>query len=697
MEGHPPSVIQTFVAYLWTLYIPSFILALSDGVIIPVLPLYARSMAGGIDDFIAGAVVSGRPFGQMLSDIPCGVVTERLGINASVLTGCAVMTLGALVATVCRSVWVLLAAQVVVGLGFSLFGVARHGLVGDVDVRIRGRAVAIMGGLARGGWTLGPLAGGYLAHHLGMRFPFALTTFLLLLAGFMLAFTSFRGASSGGRSPGEHCLSLRTGLARLWTGDGLRDKHGSSSGELLPAALHEPNMGGPGSSAHAGGRLQKLRSSKKARSSYALLSTSDDEGGVYSGGCDKDGHDGTRGAAPPATAGFGFKLFPRWAKTRPAVVEHHDDDDGGGEDRDGGGGDGYAGGGGVRELDSRQFVGWDAFPDYGDLDDGDLAAVSPPPAAFSGVTVQDGTGTGGDHGSHVGDVSISVPGGGRSASLPVSTGGTTAGGGEIALAAKKGMAMGRPSTGRKGMVAMGRQNKGIVQPEEEITEFEEGVVREGGAIRGYDGDDDWDGSDGEEPPPGLVSTLRTHRREFLYGSMVLALQCLRQSRNFLLPLVATDALGLTKSQVGLVTALSFGVDTLLFYPSGYCMDRYGRKPTGIASMSILSTGIALLGFAKAVPMAVLAAVTIGVGNGLSGGMMITMGADFAPSGQGRAIFLGVWRFLASTGSMLGPFLAGIVARHLSLGWACWFIGAVGYMATVLWVLFVPESKRHGQK
>ena len=49
----------------------------------------------------------------------------------------------------------------------------------------------------------------------------------------------------------------------------------------------------------------------------------------------------------------------------------------------------------------------------------------------------------------------------------------------------------------------------------------------------------------------------------------------------------------------------------------------------------------------------LAALLAGLANGLSSGIVMTLGTDLAPPGR-RGEFLGVWRLLTDAGSVLGP-------------------------------------------
>ena len=51
----------------------------------------------------------------------------------------------------------------------------------------------------------------------------------------------------------------------------------------------------------------------------------------------------------------------------------------------------------------------------------------------------------------------------------------------------------------------------------------------------------------------------------------------------------------------------------------------------------------------------LAAMALGVGNGIGSGLIMTLGADHSPR-HGRAQFLGVWRLMSDIGGSFGPAL-----------------------------------------
>ena len=69
---------------------------------------------------------------------------------------------------------------------------------------------------------------------------------------------------------------------------------------------------------------------------------------------------------------------------------------------------------------------------------------------------------------------------------------------------------------------------------------------------------------------------------------------------------------------------------------------------------------------------------MGVGNGMSSGLVMTLGADLAPPGQ-RPVFLGVWRMFADAGNGVGPFVIAGITAVASLGVGIAAMGGVALL------------------
>ena len=192
-------------------------------------------------------------------------------------------------------------------------------------------------------------------------------------------------------------------------------------------------------------------------------------------------------------------------------------------------------------------------------------------------------------------------------------------------------------------------------------------------------------------PAGLAEVLKSHCRILLSaGSGQLCAQMIRAARNVIIPLYATDTLGLDVAAVGLITSVSYGVDMLLFVPAGMIMDRFGRKFASVPSFVIQSAAMACIPLTTGFGQLMAVATAIGLGNGIGAGTMLTLGSDLAPS-QSRAEFLGMWRLIGDSGHAGGALVVGRVADLAGLGIAPLVVAAMGLGGAAILGLLVPET------
>jgi len=176
------------------------------------------------------------------------------------------------------------------------------------------------------------------------------------------------------------------------------------------------------------------------------------------------------------------------------------------------------------------------------------------------------------------------------------------------------------------------------------------------------------------------------------GLAQLMAQMLRAGRKVLLPLYASQVLGLDVGTVGVILSASAFADLSLFYPAGWLMDRWGRKFAIVPSFLAQAVGLALVPLTHGFVGLLAVAVALGFGNGLSAGTMMTLGADLAPR-EALGEFLGVWNLVGDAGASGGPLLVGAVAEVLDLGLAAVAVAAVGLGAAWVFAYRVPETLR----
>ena len=104
-----------------------------------------------------------------------------------------------------------------------------------------------------------------------------------------------------------------------------------------------------------------------------------------------------------------------------------------------------------------------------------------------------------------------------------------------------------------------------------------------------------------------------------------ALSCVRKGRELFFPLAGRQA-GFSDVFIGQVAGWSFLVDMLVSPLAGQFMDSYGRRRVGAVCLVPQSLGIGLLIFDTAKAFIASGSLT-GLGNGLSAGLLLTIGAD----------------------------------------------------------------------
>lgn len=190
--------------------------------------------------------------------------------------------------------------------------------------------------------------------------------------------------------------------------------------------------------------------------------------------------------------------------------------------------------------------------------------------------------------------------------------------------------------------------------------------------------------------PRIFDIARSHATVFMtLGLGILLVSAVRSSRQVVIPLWA-DHLGMDPSTTSLIYGLVAAIDMAAFYPAGALMDRRGRL--WVALPSALLMGLALIGTSLSTSVLgfVLVSLMLGLGNGISSGIVMTLGADAAPS-AGRTEFLGIWRLVADTGSSLGPVVLSAATALLSLTIAVGAMGAFGLGAAAVFWRWLPRG------
>jgi MFS family permease len=184
------------------------------------------------------------------------------------------------------------------------------------------------------------------------------------------------------------------------------------------------------------------------------------------------------------------------------------------------------------------------------------------------------------------------------------------------------------------------------------------------------------------------SITRDHRRTLVtLGIGVLLLSAIRQTRQVVVPLWAQH-LHLDASTSSILFGVSGAVETLVFYPAGVVMDRWGRRAVAVPCTLVMGLSFLVMPLTHGALTLGAVAMVVGLGNGIGSGIVNTLGADAAPV-LGRPTFLGVWRELADGGAAIGPVILSAVTALAGLGLGIVVSGVVGLAAAATLYRFVP--------
>ncbi len=187
----------------------------------------------------------------------------------------------------------------------------------------------------------------------------------------------------------------------------------------------------------------------------------------------------------------------------------------------------------------------------------------------------------------------------------------------------------------------------------------------------------------------VISVLAEHRHVLLtLGFGILVISAARATRQSIVPLWA-ESIGLNAATISVIFGISAAVDMLLFYPGGAIMDRFGRVYVAVPSMIVLGLGFLLLPLTSGAATVGLVAALMGLGNGISSGVVLTLGADASPS-QDRAQFLSGWRLCSDLGNAAGPLVISAVSALATLAAAAVTMGLITWAGSAWLIKWVPS-------
>jgi len=156
------------VRRIWVLMAVAFVDMIGLMMIVPLLPLYAKSL--GAAPTTIGLLWAAFPVAQLASSPIWGRVSDRHGRRPALLIGLAGSVVAYVVFGFAHAVWLLFVARFAQGLGGGTTGVAQAYVADSVPPHERAKALGWLSAATSAGVIIGPALGS-LAHNLGAAAP----------------------------------------------------------------------------------------------------------------------------------------------------------------------------------------------------------------------------------------------------------------------------------------------------------------------------------------------------------------------------------------------------------------------------------------------------------------------------------------------------------------------------------------------
>lgn len=160
-------------------------------------------------------------------------------------------------------------------------------------------------------------------------------------------------------------------------------------------------------------------------------------------------------------------------------------------------------------------------------------------------------------------------------------------------------------------------------------------------------------------------------------------------RMALVPLLVVEVLRYDEALAGVALTVFAAGNAVVLFLSGRWSDRLGRKPFMIWGTLICAIGTGALGVAPNLTWLLVASFVAGFGSGMFTPAQQAAVADIVGTGRRGGPVLAGFQMAGDLGTVVGPYVVGLLAEQISYGVALGATGVVLASAGLAW-LFVPE-------
>ena len=182
---------------------------------------------------------------------------------------------------------------------------------------------------------------------------------------------------------------------------------------------------------------------------------------------------------------------------------------------------------------------------------------------------------------------------------------------------------------------------------------------------------------------------------FIITMFSFGLKYARKTRKLILTFQAQD-LDFPDDKIGYVNTFGYIPDWALFFVAGTMLDKFGRKSTAIPSLIMFIIALSFVSLTKTYSELIIVSILFGFADGISIGLLMTIGADLAPA-ECRSQFLGFYRMMATSAEVVSPIIVGYLSSQVSIFYACLSAIIVSSFSLIWLIFFVKEPSKNYQQ
>ncbi len=201
---------------------------------------------------------------------------------------------------------------------------------------------------------------------------------------------------------------------------------------------------------------------------------------------------------------------------------------------------------------------------------------------------------------------------------------------------------------------------------------------------------------GAGPRPAFATQMQlmTGKIGFVLVSLISLMNAVVRTGGLfaIIPVLVTERLNLTVSQIGFALMLGSVCGLMAAYPTGWLTDRYGRKAVIVPSTVL--TGLSMLLFCFAPSFAGFTAASIfwGIASAVGSSAPAAYAADSAPPGMNAAA-MSIFRMTSDAGYVIGPLALGLIVDVWGPVTAIITAAGLLVMTGAVFAVLAPETHR----